>query len=242
MANLALLNNVDHHDLRLSRKRGAANGETVNQVRVFPTEFRALQREYPLFFRRADDGAFYTVAILGLDRDENLFLEERDGSVEWTTRPLPAILDRGPFSIGTGNTDDSQNHVIMVDLDHPWIGRDEGELLFRSHGGNAADLDRAAGTLRLLHQGVAIETAMFQAFHAADLLAYLDVTLRLDESTEYKLPELYTIRPDALRNLEGDALRALNASGFLELATYVMASHDNLNRLTEIKNQRRGIL
>ena len=242
MANLVLLNNIDHHDLRLNRRRGAGNGETVNQVRVFPTEFQALQRDYPLFFRRADDGAFYTVAILGLDRDENLYLEDRDGEPAWTARTVPAILDRGPFSIGTGQAADGQSHMIMVDLDHPWIGRETGEPLFRSHGGNGPLLDRAAETLRQLHSGVALEAAMFDAFQAADLLAYLELTVRLDDSTEYKLPELYTIRPDALRDLDGASLQALNRNGFLELATYVMASHANLNRLTQVKNERRGIL
>ena len=238
MNKIVVLNNVDHHDVRLHRLRGAANLETINQVRVFPSEFRDLQRDFPIFFRR-DDSGYHSVAILGLDVDENLYLEGEGETTRWAARAVPAILDRGPFSIGMGG---EGNPMIMVDMDHPWIGRDAGEPLFLSHGGNAPALDRAAATLRTLHAGVAVESAMFAAFEQAGLIAYLDLDIRLDESTEYKLPELYTIRPDGLRSLDGAALSDLNGSGFLELAYMVLASHDNLGRLIEAKNRRRVLL
>jgi len=236
---IVVLNNVDHHDVRLRRVRGADNGEVLNQVRVFPSEFRDLQRDFSIFFRR-DDSGYHSVVILGLDRHENLYLEGDGDAVCWTARTVPAILDRGPFSIGMSG--DGGTPRIMVDLGHPWIGRDAGEPLFLSHGGNAPALDRAAATLRTLHTGVEIEQAMFAAFEAAGLIAYLDLNIRLDEATEYTLPELYTIRPDTLRALDGTTLAALSGNGFLELAFYVLASHDNLSRLIEAKNRRRVVL
>ncbi len=239
MNQIVVLNNVDHHDVRLHRVRGAGNGEILNQVRVFPSEFRDLQRDFPIFFRRGDSG-YHSVVILGLDAQENLYLEGEGDDVRWTARTVPAILDRGPFSIGMDR--DGQDPKVMVDLGHPWVSRDAGEPLFLSHGGNAPALDRAAETLRTLHMGVEVEQAMFAAFERAGLIAYLDLDIRLDESTEYKLPELYTIRPDALGSLDGATLAALNGSGFLELAYMVLASHDNLSRLIEAKNRRRTVL
>jgi hypothetical protein len=240
MNKIAVLNNVDHHDVRLNRIRGAANVENLNQVRVFPSEFRDLQRDFAIFFRRDDQDNYQSVAILGLDAGENLYLEGESDAARWTTRTVPAILDRGPFSIGMSG--EGGNPMIMVDLTHPWVSRDAGEPLFLSHGGNAPAVDRAAATLRTLHAGVEVERAMFAAFEEAGLIAYLDLDIRLDESTEYKLPELYTIRPDALRDLDGGTLAALNGSGFLELAFHVLASHDNLSRLIEAKNRRRTLL
>lgn len=236
MTRLALLNNVDHHDLRLERRRGQANGEAVNQVRVFPSEFRPLQREYPLFFRRDDNGQFQCIALTGLDADENLYLD--DSGAAWTARYIPAILDRGPFSIGTEKA--SSGYMIMIDLDHPWIGRDQGEPLFFNHGGNAPAVTRAADVLRVLHEGVALEQAFFAALTDLNLLAGLDVTLRIDETREYLIPGLYTVHAQALRALEGDNLARLHHSGFLELATCVSLSHDNLDRLVAEKRRRLG--
>ena len=57
MTNKVLLNNIDHQDLRVVPVHGAEHGDSVNQMMVFPTEFEALQREYPILFRRDDEGA-----------------------------------------------------------------------------------------------------------------------------------------------------------------------------------------
>ena len=95
MTRTVLLSNVDHHRLRLTPRHGAAYGDSVNQVLIFPTEFEEIQREYPIFFLKGGDGAFQAVALLGLDRDENLFLEGE----AWQARYVPAVQARGPFSI-----------------------------------------------------------------------------------------------------------------------------------------------
>ncbi len=74
MTNKVLLNNVDHQDLKVVVRHSAAYGDGINQALVFPTEYEALQREYPILFRRDEDGEFHSVVLLGLDRDEHLFL------------------------------------------------------------------------------------------------------------------------------------------------------------------------
>ncbi|HAE94281.1 MAG TPA: peptide ABC transporter permease, partial [Hyphomonas atlantica] len=56
MANTALLNNIDHADLKIVTRRGAEFGDSVNQVAVYPTEFSELQRDYPIFFRKDEAG------------------------------------------------------------------------------------------------------------------------------------------------------------------------------------------
>ncbi len=99
MAKMALLNNIDHPDLKVITRFDAAYGDSVNQAAVYPTEFSELQREYPIFFRKDEEGAFYCVILLGLDKGENLFL---DGA-RWQARYVPAIHQRGPFMLGFQN-------------------------------------------------------------------------------------------------------------------------------------------
>jgi hypothetical protein len=76
MTNRVLLNNIDHGTLRVITRRSAEFGDNINQALVFPTEFEELQREYPIFFRKDPNGDYQSVVLLGLDRDENLFLDE----------------------------------------------------------------------------------------------------------------------------------------------------------------------
>jgi hypothetical protein len=66
-------------------------------VLVFPTEFEALQREYPILFRRGRQRRLQAVALLGLDRDENLFLDGGPGG-RATFRPSSAAArSRSPW-------------------------------------------------------------------------------------------------------------------------------------------------
>ena len=133
MTNTAVLNNVDHHDLKFIPPSAPTDADKVNQVLVFPTEFPEVQREFPIFFRKGQDGAFQPVALLGLDKDENLFL----GPKGWRTRYIPAIITRGPFLIGLPSPDNpqaqGQGAMIQVDLDEQVLARLREDLLRLVH-------------------------------------------------------------------------------------------------------------
>ena len=75
MASSILLNNVDHRDLRVAVGHHARYGDAINQTRVFPAEFEELQRDYAILLRRDEHGALFATVLLGLDPDENLFLD-----------------------------------------------------------------------------------------------------------------------------------------------------------------------
>ncbi|UDF04120.1 SapC family protein [Asticcacaulis sp. AND118] len=232
MSNAVLLDNVKHHDLRVIGGHGQSFGDSVNEIPVFATEFAELQRDYPLYFREAEGGGFQAFALLGLDKDENLFLA--DG--QWQARHVPAMSQRGPFLIGM--RDDGP--MLMVDLDHPRLSRSEGEPVFLPHGGNAPALERHMRALRTIHQGVEINAAMFAALQAEGLIAPVEIAIRLDDTTEYKMPGLFSISQEALSSLSGEALERLNRAGFLSLAFQVVASMGNMARIIELKNRKRA--
>jgi hypothetical protein len=121
----ARLDNVEHAALKLRRGHGARFGEAVNQVAVFASDFDEVQREYPILFARGPDGSLQGVAILGFDRDENLFL---DGE-RWDAAYVPALLRRGPFTLGMAGGEPA----VHVDLSHPRIAApdEDGVPLFK---------------------------------------------------------------------------------------------------------------
>lgn len=242
MSQVVLLDNVEHPDLKLITGYSAAYGDNVNMALVFPTEFAEVQREYPILFRRTEAGGFQAFALLGLDADENLYLDSQG----WHARYVPAIQARGPFLIGfreqSVDGEVRKEPMIMVDLDHPRISRTEGEPLFQRHGGHSPALERVVQNLRTLHIGVEVSQAMFAAFEAAGLLAPVEIDIRLDETTEYSLPGFFSISQEGLDQLDGEALQQLNASGFLGLAFCVRTSMGNMSRLIDMKNRRRALL
>ena len=81
MARHALLNNVEHKDLRVVLRYGDEFGDNVGSVLTFPTEFADVQREYPIFFRKDPaSGEYQSIALLGFEKGENLFLEAGAGT------------------------------------------------------------------------------------------------------------------------------------------------------------------
>ncbi len=234
MTNAVLLNDIDHRDLRVVTRHGAEFGDNVNQVLIFPTEFEDIQREYAIFFTPGDDGVYQSVALLGFDRDENLYLDDSG----WDARYIPAVQRRGPFSIGVSHDDSGSAPMIHVDLDHRRISRDAGHPLFLPEGGNAPYLDHVADVLDTIYSGIDLAAPMFAAFEAAGLIEPVAVEIELSETESYSLPDYSTISAERLDALDGAALAALHAQGFLYPAFLVVASLGNVNGLIERKNAR----
>lgn len=240
MTNTVLLDNVTHKDLRVRIDHSAEFGDNVNMALVFPTEFTYVQREYPILFRRDPEEGLQAVALLGLDRGENLFLDDTG----WKARYVPAVQQRGPFLIGLhrqggGGSADAEP-MIHVDLDHPRISRTDGEPVFLQHGGNSPYLERVNGVLQLIYQGAELAKPMFAAFEEAGLIESMEVKVNLDERTQYTLPDFFTINADRLAALDGGELERLHRPGYLQLALMVANSLGNIEWLIELKNRKRA--
>ena len=239
MAQHVLLDNIHHHNVRLITQHGAIYGDNINQTLIFPSEYNEVQRHYPILFQRTDNGGFKSVALLGLDKDENLFLEQD----QWKATYVPALQRVTPFLIGQPKPKDGEvlpeNAVpmILINTDHPRISLTEGEPLFLPHGGHSQTLDHVIHWLNLIYNGAQLNEAMFGAFLSAGLLAPIELEIKLADNKAYILKDYFTISRDALFNLKGDVLEALNRSGFLALAFQVVASFSNLETLISLKNK-----
>ena len=222
------INNIDHADLRISPRAGAAFGDAANQALIFPAEFEAVQREFAIIFRRRDEG-LQAYALLGLDRDENLFLS----GDYWTSRYVPASHQRGPFSIGMvrASGDDAGEPMLHVDLDDARVGDATGLPLFLEHGGNMPYLDHVTGVLRLLYEGIETATPAYVALDEAGLLTSVTLTVDVSEERRYTIPDVLVVDIERLAALTGEPLERLYASGVLRLAILAAASLGNIQQL-----------
>jgi hypothetical protein len=232
--NPVLLNNVDHHDVRVATARGADWGDAVAEVTVFPTEFEALSRDYAILFRRDADGGLRASALLGLAPGENLFL---DGAT-WDARTIPALMQRGPFSIGVPGAGQGGEPMIHIDPADPRVGRTTGERLFLDHGGNAPYLDHVGAVLRTIYAGDRIMPAMVEAFAGAGL--FEEATLDLDRGDGHRhvVPNVVLLSAERFAALDGAALARLHAGDFLRCAVWVLSSFGNLPALLDRKRAR----
>lgn len=239
MTNRVLLNNVDHADLRVVTRHGPEFGDGVNQVLVFPTEFDALCREYPILFRKDANGELQAVALLGLDRDENLFLA--DG--RWNARYVPAVQQRGPFSIALQDAEPGRGAgdappMIHIDLDHPRVSRSEGERLFLPAGGNAPYLQHVARLLGTIYDGLEVSRPFFAGLDELGLIEPILLEVKLNDREAYELPDVYAVSQERLAAVSGNDLERLHRSGVLRAAYAVLASLGNMAWLVETKNRK----
>lgn len=243
MPHAVLLNNIDHHDLRVITARGARYGDDTMLAPTFFREFRDLQACYPVVFQKTADGGFQPMALLGLRPDENLFLDkpildgERQPTQRWDAHYLPIAVERLPFLIGIAGDEP----MLHIDLDHPRVARGDaaaGEPLFLEHGGTTAFLERMASLLRALHDGLGENAGFIAALLRHQLLEPFALDIRLDDRSELRLAGLHTIDEQRLRGLDGAALHELSQAGYLEAAYMALASMSHLRDLIERLNRR----
>jgi hypothetical protein len=233
MTNSTRLDNVAHAQLRIATGHSAEYGDAINQIALFVPEYEEAQRDYPILFTRQENGALQAVAILGLDKDENLYLEGN----RWTADYVPALARRGPFLIGMSQGEP----VIHVDLDHPRIlaeGGSDGEPLFRPHGGQAPALERGLDALRVIHVGH--EQAASASAMLDDLALVEEVTLNVELSDHhsYNFEGYLAITPEKIAALDGASLARLNEAGLLQPVIFAASSLSNMSRLIARKQAR----
>lgn len=238
MANHQLLDNVTHKDLRVRMQFGPPFGDNVGTVIAFPTEFADLQREYPIFFRRDPNGEYFAVALLGFEKDENLFLE----GDRWDAWYLPGMVARGPFLVGFQERQDGsemrREPIIHVDMDNPRVSQTEGERVFLAQGGHSPYLQRVTRVLSGLNDGFVLTKPMFAAFQEHNLIAPVDVEVKITGAEPVNLRGFYSIDREKLVALEGEQLLKLHRSGFLQAAYLVLASQASLQALIDRKVRR----
>lgn len=233
--NAIILDNVEHHDLKVIAGQSEAFGASVNEVAVFSSELAEVHREYPIYFRREENSGFQAFALLGLDEGENLFLG-RDG---WKGHYIPAMLERGPFLIGrSAPGPELENLKVLIDIDHPRVSRTEGKPLFLKHGGYSPTLDRYLDRLKTIHAGMTNDSAMFAAFAAAGLIAPMALEIKFGEDRGYVFWDCFTISASGLANLDGPTLFNLHQAGHLTAAIYIVNSLGNITRITEMKRSK----
>lgn len=235
MTNSVRLDNVAHAGLRIVRGHGAAYGDAVNQIALFLPEYEEAQRDYPILFLRQEDGTLQAVAILGLDRDENLFLE---GDGRWSAGYVPAMVRRGPFLIGFAQGEP----VIHVDLDHPRVAQPDGpgDPVFLPQGGQAPALERALDALRAIHVGHDAAGPASALLDELGLVEPVSLDVQVSDRDSYSFNDYLAITHEKIASLDGAALARLNQAGLLMPAVFAAASLANVNRLIARKRARMG--
>ena len=231
----AILTAEAHRDLRILTDRDAALGDAQMCCITVPSEFRAVQSEYPILFRLNDTrDRFTALAMFGFENGENLYL---DGG-RWDARYRPLAMDIQPFLIG-GGPDDDEAKQVHVDLASPRIAAgDAGVRVFDEMGQPTPYLERIAEQLGALDEGYRGSADFFAALQRHNLLEPFTLEVTLDDGSTNRLVGFHIIDEDRLAELDGAALAELNANEHLLPIYMAIASLAHLGDLVARRNRR----
>ena len=225
MTNIVPLNSETHRSLRVYGGASARYGDNQRFAQVIVGEFSELVVHYPILMSKdADTGAFFCGAMLGFDRNENLFLKEGKGHEGY--RPLN--LQRMPFYAAGAD--------LAIDLDHPRVGVDAGQALFTTSGQPTVYLESIMQAFRDLKPGMEMTKLFIATLLQHKLIEPIDISASFDDGTKRNLTDLYTINQTVLRDLPDAVVLDLFRRGYLRLIYLMIASLKQIGELATRKN------
>lgn len=235
MSNHQILNSADHLELRVHTEPAADRADAEMACLAVPLEFRQIQAEFPIVFRRnIEQDSFSAMALFGFQNGENLFLENGN----WTARYRPLALAIQPFLLGRAASADGEAQV-HIDMDHKRISDNgEGTRVFDSDGKPTPYLEDIASRLGALHEGYENSADFMAAISRHELLEPFTLEVPLRDGSKHSLVGFHTIDEVKLRALDGDALAELQRDGHLLPIFMAVASIAQFSGLVTRKNAR----
>ena len=247
MQKIEVLNNITHQHLSVNQKFSADLGDDLASTVTFVTEFSDIQKEYPILCRKdPDTGEYQAVVFFGFQKNENLFLVDIDPedqkNLGWRANYVPAVMARGPFSIGVQREivdgAEVQKSVVHIDVNHVKATCDDGQPLFLKNGGYSPYLSHITTVLDTINDGMYLTKLMFDAFNKYQLLETVALDVEFQNQDKIKIAGFETVNIEKLSQLNGAALEELNRSGFLQAAYFIAASMSNIRKLIDWKNRK----
>jgi len=234
MSRHVILTGEEHGTLRVRTEASGELGDAVMTSFTVPFEFRRIQHDFPILFRRdIDTGRFSALALLGFESGENLFLQ--DG--RWIADYKPLAMAIQPFLLGRSASSDGPSQV-HIDLDHPRVSNNEdGVLLFDSSGRPTPFVEQIGEMLSELDAGYRASEGFFAALDRYDLLEPFALDVELEDGSKHRMVGYHLINEERLRTLEPDAIAELHSDGHLMPIFMALASLSNLPKLIALKSR-----
>lgn len=207
----------------------AARAQTVVIASV---EFFDACRQFPIIFTRTDDGRIVPLALMGLEDNENLFV---DPNGNWLGAYIPAYIRRYPFI-----TTDGADGQMAVCFDEAFDGfnREGGMPLFEN-GEPSPKMKDILGFLEDYYIRMK-ETEQLGAFLAENgLLRQIDAQANLADGRRYALTGMLVVDEPKLAQLPDADIVRLFRGGLLGLIQAHLISLRNLGVLIDMKAGRK---
>jgi hypothetical protein len=223
------LNTDVHRNLKLAAAKanfGFARDTTA--VLLAGVEFAEAGHEYPIVFIRGQDKQMRPVALLGVRKGENLFVDEQGN---WHARYIPAFVRRYPFVMADGGANNQL--VVCIDESCPGLNAKHGELLINAEGKLEPPMTEVMKFLESFQREF-LRTELITR-QLDELGLFIQQGARFDTNTgeSFQLNDFYLIDEKKFGQIADDKLPGLFRSGALGLGYLHFASMGNMRKLLD---------
>ena len=228
--NIVPLSSIIHknHYIEYSNKYEFA--KSTNSTYIANIEFTKAAREYPIVFAMEKDNSIYPVVLLGLDKDQNLFLD-KDGN--WLATYIPAYVRRYPFILAK-TQDNADNYTICIDDQYSGFNTSKkGEKLFGRSGTYSDQLKKSIEFLREYNNHTQVTAAFCAKLKELNLLEPMKLSVKTNDGRELSMVGFMGVNRGRLKSLPVDRVIELFKTDQLELIYLHLASLANVEVLMQ---------
>jgi len=222
------LNKEIHSKLYIDAIEGYQHTKETNSIYIAAIEFLQISKEYPIVFATGLDGKIFPVAMLGLQKSENLFVDDKGN---WGADYIPAYVRRYPFILATP---DEKEPVFTVCIDESYSGFNtakEGSPLFDKSGEQLEVLNQAVDFLKDYQSHVQLTTFFCENLSKLDILEPMQANIERAGGDKTSLGGFMGVNREKLKALKPTQLAELLKTDQMELIFAHLASLHNIKGL-----------
>jgi len=222
------LNKEIHGELYIEGIEGYTHTKETNSIYIAAIEFLQISREYPIVFAKGADGLVFPVALLGVEKNKNLFVDDKGN---WTANYIPAYVRRYPFILATPD-DSKDNFTVCIDESFPGFNTaKEGKSLFDDKGEQTDILNHAVDFLKDYQTHVKLTALFCENLSKLDVLESMQADIERTSGEKMSLGGFMGVNREKLKAIKPAKLAELLKSDQMELIFAHLSSLSNLNGL-----------
>lgn len=232
MSSVVPLSFERHGMLRLRDAREFYQFKSQHLIPVVAQEFQSLASEFPLIFvRHSESGEFVPVAMMGLNREQNLYCQ----NAVWCTHVVPMGFAIAPISVTVTRVEHSEA-VAYIDEDSHLLSKSSGEPLFDHNGERTSYLQKRIDQAVTMAQHTLQTRAICKFLADRKLLEARPLTLQHTvNSPRYEVEGLFMINEEAIEGLDDAQFLELRQHGLLPIIYSHLTSLHQLRRLSQLQ-------
>jgi len=229
------LNREAHKNLKVRSVPSFAYSAGINSVPLTVSEFATAARQLPILFVPDTNKNPSPIALLGLRRDENLFV---DADGRWTGSYIPAFIRRYPFVLIEGKT--PTELTVGIDAAFPGFNTEVGEPMFAEDGTEGPGLKRAIEFLNTYRLDAQRTQDLGATLKRLDLLIPRAISVQNKDGSKYNLEGFSVVDEQKLGKIDEKEAGTLLRSGHLAWIYMHLLSMHNIADLSARLDTRTG--